>query len=218
MMMLQLIGRTNEDGCVVECWVGPMGSLECKEFVGSFYVPLATWKEMLKNRVIIQFQEDREDPGEQSPSITSFRGDYRFLSNFYPAEVRMSGMEYPTVEHAFQAAKTKDPNLRWKVRAAGTPGEAKRMGKNLELRPDWEEIKLEVMLALVRYKFTHHPELAEKLLTTGNVTLVEGNDWGDTFWGACRKGFHGQAQLEGQNHLGLILMKVRDELRHNSGK
>lgn len=216
MMMLQLIGRPDKDGCVVECWVGEMGSLEV---VGSFYVPLATWKAMLENQVIIQFQDGGEvEPKDKTPAITAFRGEHRFLSNFYPAEVRMSGMEYPTVEHAFQAAKTTDPNLRWKVRAAGTPGEAKRMGKNLELRPDWEEIKLEVMLALVRYKFTHHAELAKKLLATGNATLVEGNDWGDTFWGACRKGFHGQAPLEGQNHLGLILMKVRDEIRHNSRK
>jgi hypothetical protein len=114
---------------------------------------------------------------------------------------------YASVEHAFVASKTLDPAERARVRAEPDPRRAKRMGRRLVLRPDWERIKLEVMETLVREKFARHPALAARLLATGPVQLVERNHWRDTFWGVC--------DGRGENHLGRILMKVRDELRRS---
>ncbi|HEY7089515.1 MAG TPA: NADAR family protein, partial [Tepidisphaeraceae bacterium] len=137
--------------------------------------------------------------------IPEFQGEYRFLSNFWPADVVYEGITYPTAEHAYQAAKTLDPEQRKKIAALPTPAEAKAAGRELKLRDDWETAKFVVMEDVVRYKFTHHPDLAAKLLDTGDATLEEGNTWNDRIWGV----YHGQ----GENRLGKILMKVRDELR-----
>jgi ribA/ribD-fused uncharacterized protein len=135
--------------------------------------------------------------------IDSFKGENRFLSNFWPAEVMLDGMLFPTVEHAYVAAKTLDPEKRAEIRLVNTAGQVKRLGRTLDLRTDWDKVKLTIMEDLVRQKF-QHPELAALLLATGDQELVEGNTWGDTFWGVCFD--------VGCNHLGLILMKVRDEL------
>lgn len=143
--------------------------------------------------------------------INSFSGRYRFLSNFSPAAVELDGVTYPTVEHAFVAAKTTDVSLRTKVRTIEKPGDVKRFGRALKLRSDWESIKLAVMEDLVRKKF-RHPELAKDLLLTGDHDLVEGNYWHDNVWGQCDCVFHAG---KGQNHLGKILMKIRDELRQH---
>jgi len=136
--------------------------------------------------------------------IDRFNGEYVFLSSFYPVLIVVDGVKYPTVEHAYQAAKTQDPLEKQMVARAGTPGRAKRMGRKLNLRPDWEEIKIDTMLGLVRLKFTES-NLRTQLLATGDTELVEGNKWGDKFWGVCRG--------EGQNQLGRILMAVREECR-----
>jgi len=152
--------------------------------------------------------------------ITLFKDDNGFLSNFYPCFIVLDGTQYPSLEHAFQAAKagTEDKHTyidfsgkkitmlaRDYINSARTPGEAKRRGKSIKLRPGWDDMKLEVMEGLVRQKFTNDWYLAEQLLKTGDAELIEGNWWGDTFWGVC----HGK----GENHLGKILMRVRDELR-----
>lgn len=137
--------------------------------------------------------------------IDRFDGDFDFLSNFYDAAVTLDGLSYPTVEHAFQAAKTADPAERARVRAAGSPGVAKRLGRKVTLRGDWESVKVSIMEALVRAKFEAHAELREKLLATGERELIEGNHWNDTHWGRCRG--------HGKNHLGKILMRVREALR-----
>lgn len=137
--------------------------------------------------------------------IAEFQGPYRFLSNFWPAEVKDDGITYPDVEHAYQAAKTLDMSLRRRIAALPTPAAAKHMGESFPPRSDWPQIKLTVMERCVRYKFAHHPDLQRRLLATGNAYLQEGNTWNDQFWGAC----HGV----GENHLGKILMKVRSELR-----
>jgi len=137
--------------------------------------------------------------------IGHFVGPYRFLSNFFPAEIELDGEIYPTVEAAFQARKTLDPDERAKIRVAKTPGVAKRLGRRVKLVPDWEKIKITVMTDLVRQKFTRHRALAAELLATWDQKLVEGNTWRDHFWGVC-DGY-------GLNWLGKILMKVRDELR-----
>jgi ribA/ribD-fused uncharacterized protein len=140
---------------------------------------------------------------QETDMIDSFKGENRFLSNFWPAEVQLLGMKFPTVEHAYVAAKTTDLEKRAEIQKVSTAGQVKRLGRTLTLREDWDEIKLSVMEDLVRQKF-QHPELAALLLATGDQELVEGNTWGDTFWGVCFD--------VGCNHLGLILMKVRDEL------
>lgn len=133
------------------------------------------------------------DPG----LIDRFRGEYDFLSNFY---VERDGV---TTEHLFQSFKTLDKEAQDLIMKAPTPGQAKRLGRQVPLRSDWEEVKDDVMLMLVRDKF-EDPELAEKLLATGEAELIEGNTWGDTYWGVCRG--------RGLNKLGRILMQVRDEL------
>lgn len=137
--------------------------------------------------------------------IDSFHGKNKFLSNFYPAPVMLDGKEYSTVEHAYQAAKTLSIVRRVIIRGLAKPGDAKKYGKDLEIREDWEDVRLDIMKELVTCKFTEHVKLKEKLLATGNQELIEGNYWGDMFWGV----YKGQ----GKNNLGRILMRVREKLR-----
>ena len=135
--------------------------------------------------------------------ISEFQGEYRFLSNFWPAIVTLDNVRYPSVEHAYMAAKTTDQKTRMKIREQPTAAMAKKLGRSIQLRPDWEQIKLGVMESLVRQKF-QEIDLKTRLLATNNQEIIEGNTWNDTFWGVCRG--------KGSNHLGKILMKVRDEL------
>jgi ribA/ribD-fused uncharacterized protein len=137
--------------------------------------------------------------------INSFTGKYRWLSNFYPAKVVLDGETYPTVEHAFQAAKSLDPVVRSEIRKINKyePRLAKKAGRRTALRPDWNDVKEDIMLDLVRQKFIGPDTLGHLLLETGDAILEEGNHWGDTYWGTV-DGF-------GRNALGQILMQVRDE-------
>jgi len=135
-------------------------------------------------------------------AITSFSGPFRFLSNFYPVRILYGHVVWPSVEHAYQAAKTSDVGARLALLPL-KPGEAKRAGRKLVLRPDWDLIKLGTMEFLLRTKFAYS-EFESKLLATGRRELIEENWWGDTFWGRCRG--------EGGNHLGRLLMKIRSEL------
>ena len=135
--------------------------------------------------------------------ISEFKGQYRFLSNFWIVNLRIGDMHFTSAEHAYQAAKSLDPQDWANISSCKTPGDAKRAGRLLKLRPDWESIKLDVMEIILREKFSHS-ELAHKLVETGDQELIEGNHWGDTFWGVCRN--------QGQNHLGRLLMKIRSEL------
>lgn len=143
-------------------------------------------------------------PNTGKPGVM-FSGKLRFLSNFYPASVFLDRQEYPSVEHAYQAAKTLSPIERREIRFAPNPAIAKRLGKLVTKRPDWEEVKLAIMEDLVRQKFNSDPELAVLLISTDDLELIETNTWGDTFWGVCGG--------EGRNELGKVLMKVREELR-----
>lgn len=136
--------------------------------------------------------------------IDSFNGKYRFLSNFAPCKVIFEDIEYPSTEHAYQAAKTLDISLRKQFRACGKPSDAKKLGRKIVLRPDWETIKFEVMEQLLRAKFAQ-PDFKRALLNTGDEELIEGNTWGDTVWGVCKG--------KGQNNLGKILMKIRKDLK-----
>jgi ribA/ribD-fused uncharacterized protein len=142
-----------------------------------------------------------------SQQIDNFSGQYEFLSNFHPSPITYSGDEFATAEHAFQASKTGNSEQREKVRTAKTPGEAKRLGKKVTLRPDWNSIRLRIMSEILRKKFAPGTNLAKQLVETGDVRLVEGNTWNDKFWGIC-KGI-------GYNHLGQILMEIRAELKSN---
>lgn len=139
------------------------------------------------------------------PDILEFSGEYRWLSNFWTSYLTYDGVDYCSVEHAYQASKTTKIELRWLISRASA-GEAKGLGRRLKLRPDWESIKDSVMLDLLRLKF-QHPHLREKLIATGNALLVEGNRWGDTYWGVCNG--------VGENTLGKLLMVVREEAALN---
>lgn len=143
-------------------------------------------------------------PEHARPAIDRFVEPHRFLSNFWPSLVSLDGITYQTVEHAYQAAKTLHPEQRARIAVAGQPGTAKQLGRALTIRRDWHAVKLPTMLGLLRQKFAREP-LRRQLLATGDALLVEGNPWGDTFWGVCRG--------IGENHLGRLLMQVRDEIR-----
>lgn len=136
--------------------------------------------------------------------IGSFTGPHRFLSNFWPSPIVYKGHVCPTVEHAYQLAKTTDPERRAWVAASPTPGVAKRRGQQVPMRTDWDDVRVDVMRECLRLKF-RDPELSALLAGTGTEELVEGNTWGDRFWGVCGG--------SGRNHLGRLLMEVRQELR-----
>lgn len=148
--------------------------------------------------------------------IDSFRGQYRFLSNFYNSPISLHGRHWSTVEHVFQAAKTLDKVERENIRNLSTPAQAKKKGKTLQIRPDWEDVKYEVMLRCIRLKFVQNQGLRNFLLDTGNALLIEGNTWHDNIWGDCR--CPKCRYVEGKNYLGLILTQVRQEFGENDEK
>ena len=139
--------------------------------------------------------------------IDSFHGKYRFLSNFWPAQVKYDGDTYFSVECAYQAAKSEKTDLQYRAALKDCLNSriAKRLGKKAKIRIGWNDMKLGVMEDLVRQKF-QHPTLREQLLATGDEELVECNSWKDCYWGIY-KGV-------GENHLGKILMMVREEVRN----
>jgi ribA/ribD-fused uncharacterized protein len=142
--------------------------------------------------------------------IGAFQGNFRFLSNFFPCTVHYGGEEYPTAEHAYQAAKTPDRRWRERIRKAPTPGNAKAYGRTVPLREDWEEIKVAVMFGVLFHKFVANPPLMRRLLATAPAYLEEGTLWHDRFWGVCTcTQCHGM----GKNVLGKLLMHVRDQLQ-----
>lgn len=141
--------------------------------------------------------------------ISLFRGEYRFLSNFYPSPVKTyDGFLAPTVEHSYQYEKFLGTKfVQELILKCRTPGETKILAnkqyKHL-VRKDWLDVSLGVMYRLLQEKF-NDIKLKNKLLKTGTEELVEGNNWGDVFWGQCPVGV-------GENHLGKLLMRIRDEL------
>ena len=147
-----------------------------------------------------------------------FKDELHFLSNFYPAKIIYRGTSWPTTEHAFQAAKCKDGVEDENIRNAPSPSAAKRMGRRVECRHNWEEVKVDIMTEIVLLKFRQHTDLREKLLATVDpdsplyhIELEEGNFWHDNFWGNCYcQKCYG---IEGKNALGIILMEVRELLR-----
>jgi ribA/ribD-fused uncharacterized protein len=143
----------------------------------------------------------------ETKAIFDFTGPYRFLSNFHPVTVVFEGKQYPSVEHAYQAAKTLDPDERVKFQDPTlTAAGAKKLGRRVALREDWDtDTKLFVMRKLLAEKFAPGTVLGEHLMGTYPAFIAEGNWWGDTFWGICRG--------DGENWLGQLLMARRQELR-----
>jgi hypothetical protein len=135
--------------------------------------------------------------------IDSFTDKFGFLSNFYPGTIDYDGKLWGSVEHAYQAAKTINETEKDWIRQSPNAAVAKKRGRKATVRSDWEKIKVSVMLDILRIKFSQ-PPFKRDLLATGKEELVEGNWWGDTFWGVCKG--------KGQNMLGKLLMQIREEL------
>lgn len=135
--------------------------------------------------------------------IDSFRGQYSFLSNFYETPIIYDGIRYGSAEAAFQAQKTLNVSERQAI-AILTPLKAKKAGGRVALREDWEDVKLDIMYKICKEKFTQNERLRQLLIATCGEELAEGNDWEDRFWGTVAG--------NGENHLGKILMRIRDEL------
>lgn len=175
-------------------------------------------------------------PDDHTTPIVAFSGRYRFLSNFYAVEIQhrlrwadddFVDWVFRSVEHAYQASKAQDVHQAVRIRRMTTPADARRVGKSIALRPDWDQMRIPVMRELVRVKFGTHPALAEALCASGDRELVEGNTWGDRFWGATvpirlaepltttlpiwKSAADGI--LVGENWLGKILMERRAVLR-----
>ena len=148
-------------------------------------------------------------PNQHREVIDHFTGPYAFLSNFQPCRVTFYGMIFPSVEAAFQAAKCANHQDRVQFLTM-TPQQAKRRGRQIQMRSDWDSRKLTIMHNLLVHKFNENPELIPKLIATGNAVLVEGNTWHDVFWGVD------QRTGQGENHLGRILMQVRNELKERA--
>lgn len=155
-------------------------------------VAFLTFKEIIKVGVV-----------KMTEVINNFRGENAFLSNFTPCQIVYEGVVYPTVEHAFQGAKCKHPEDKAKIAMLAIPALAKKAGRRVDMRVDWNEIKVRVMKELLTLKFAD-PELRKALLKTGNAVLIEGNTWNDTFWGVC--------DGKGENYLGRLLMEVRKDI------
>lgn len=138
--------------------------------------------------------------------ITKFQGDYKCLSNFYKCDVVFCDVTWQSAEVAFQAMKCNDENCWESFKNLGSI-DAQKLGKTVNLRPDWDEIKLQSMHDIVLSKFSNNNFLKQKLLSTGDDELINGNHWRDKYWGVD------ETTGQGENHLGKILMQVRNELR-----
>ena len=142
--------------------------------------------------------------------ILGFKGETRFLSNFWPAKVTFEGLEFSSVEHAYVAAKTTDLEIRKQIQQIQKAADVKKFGRVLKLRSDWtDEFKLSVMEGLVNQKF-QIPELREKLKGTGEQEIIESNYWCDNFFGSCTCNKCGN---QGRNELGKLLMKTRNKIK-----
>jgi ribA/ribD-fused uncharacterized protein len=145
--------------------------------------------------------------------IDRFEHRWAFLSNFHPSPIWVDDRLWPSVEHAYQAAKTDNPNWQERIRNEPSPKEAKWYGKRFPPREDWEEIKLQVMADLVGVKFAPGTAMANDLLRTQEARLTEGNWWHDNYWGVCLGCSRHVGPADGQNWLGRLLMRQRDVLR-----
>ena len=153
---------------------------------------------------MIVFGKERDYIVHNDDVVKGFFGAYRFLSNFELGEVVYEGIRYPSSENAYQSAKSLDMEARLKF-VDITPSDSKKLGRKLEVRSDWENIKYRVMYDIVLDKFSRNPQLGEMLIETGDRYLEETNHWRDETWGVCNG--------VGTNWLGKILMDVRSQIR-----
>lgn len=166
--------------------------------------------------------DDESEKDEQSV-IDSFSGEYEFLSNFYDCvqnsdiahlneegEAKFIKDTFRTVEHAFQASKTLVRAEQEEIRDVVSAKAAKSLGRRATLRGDWDQKRITIMERLVSDKFYQNFSLRMQLIATEGYKLVEGNTWKDQFWGVTADGI-------GENHMGKILMKIRDEIIRNQG-
>ena len=133
--------------------------------------------------------------------------EYYFLSNFYPSSFLFMGILYRSNEHFYQAAKCEFPDDAVKIIECETAKETKKFGKKVQIRKDWDKVKIAVMRLGLRLKFEENEDLKQKLLATGDAELVEGNTWHDVYWGCD------STTGEGKNYLGKLLMELRSSLR-----
>ena len=140
-----------------------------------------------------------------SKGITSFSKEYAFLSNDYPCSIHYEGMDFPSVEHAFQASKSWDVRDRLAISVAPSLGHLRQAAQRIQVRDDWEKDRLHIMWVLLTEKF-RDPKLREQLLATGDAVLIWRNR-SDRFWG--------QVKGEGENWLGKHLMNIRKKLQNS---
>lgn len=142
--------------------------------------------------------------------IKEFRNEYEWLSNFYPVRIKLGNFIYPSVEHAYVSMKNDQKD--WKLycsRNSISASEVKHKGGKIELRDNWENIKIPVMFKCLKFKFKQEP-LRTKLLNTGNEHIQEGNWWNDCYWGVCLK------TGKGENNLGKMIMEIRKRLKYET--
>ena len=151
--------------------------------------------------------EPEEDAVRDVINFYAVGDDYGCFSNFSPHPITLKGKTWQTSEHYFQAQKVAGTPAEEEVRLAKSPMIAARMGRSRKrpLRKDWETVKDSIVYEAVLAKFTQHPDLREVLLATGDARIVEYTE-NDAYWGDGGDG-------SGENRLGRILMRVREELR-----
>jgi hypothetical protein len=150
---------------------------------------------------MIVFGKERDYIVHDENNIKGFFGDFRYLSNFEECEVYFEGVLYPSTEAAYQAAKSLNPEIRKKF--LGLPAnQTKKLGREIKIREDWEDVKYDVMSSIVFDKFYRHLHLRKLLLETGDKYIEETNHWKDVYWGVCNG--------EGKNNLGKILIAIRE--------
>lgn len=150
--------------------------------------------DMLKHLNVEDFPEE----------IDRFKDEYEYLNNSYPVSITWEGMTYLSAENAFQASKSREKKVR-RLFTDYPVDSAKQKGGALTAYEGWEKEKVMIMEEILRRKFEQHPDLAEKLAATENAVLIAGNNGKDQFWGIDLYSW------QGENQLGKLLMKVREE-------
>lgn len=142
--------------------------------------------------------------------IYGFFQQYRFLSNFEVCKITLEGLTYNSSEAAYMAYKTLDLDTRATFANITEPSVARRMGRTVKLRGDWNDVRIAVMTQAIHAKFTQNPKLSALLKETGLKELHESNDWKDTFWGVTKDPATGL--WVGSDNLGKIIMQVRSSI------